>query len=243
MNLYLIILTFYLIQISTTQEQTGTISISNNSYAQVETQSESEIKLTSTHPTSARLRTDENYKTLSNKSSVDIDILNDSSEVDDFSDTGQKTVGLGFDDFVSPKMLSKQSALPPSQFNELKLIKNVFKVPKTRNKKTLPQSLSSLYGDPAMFDRLSNGYSNLTRYQNYFHAFSSLFDHFLWNVSSYSTTLNNLCTEDVNIYLNDLKLHVNWALKASDASGKYRGLFFFDNDYWLGKLKMNLINQ
>jgi hypothetical protein len=26
----------------------------------------------------------------------------------------------------------------------------------------------------------------------------------------------------------------DWALKVSDASGRYRGMFFFDNSYWLG---------
>lgn len=233
-----------LIQISTAQDQTGTVSqhvISDSKFAKplnnkshAGALSESEIAVTSTHPSGARLRADENYKTPSRKSD-DIDIMNDSSE--DLSDANQK-LGLGFDDFVLPKAVEKEFS-PLSYLDQLKSMENVFKVPKSRNKKTLPQPLRSSQVDPSMTEPFSFG-GNLTQYQNDFHAFTSLYDHFLWNSSSF-TAVNNLCLEDIKKYLNALKSHASWAIKVSDASGKYRGLFFFDNDYWLGKSMIYLL--
>ncbi|CRK99548.1 CLUMA_CG012865, isoform A [Clunio marinus] len=67
-----------------------------------------------------------------------------------------------------------------------------------------------------------------------FHAFTQLFDHFMWNIGSFKTLLNGKCFNDVQIYLNELKMSTAWGLRISDASGRYRGQFFFLNDFWLG---------
>lgn len=242
MILVIILLTSCAYHLSSAKEQAGNISpqtISNSSFVKsfynkthADTQSESETNVTSTHP-SVRLQTDDNSETLSNNSTVDIDALNDSSEVYDNSDTSQTLGSPGLDDLVLPKVFEESSS-PLSHLGQLKATKNVFKVPKTKNKKTLRQPLKSLHGDPTIKDS-SAEYSNITRNQNYFHSFTSLYDHFLWDTSSFAK-VNNVCVEDINIYLKALKGHASWALKASDASGKYRGLFLFDNDYWLGKL-------
>lgn len=211
-----------------------------NEKTQVEAQSESEITVTSRHAlkSNTSLRLDKNYATLENDSSDDLDLLNDSAEVDDTIATGSSTgfeISGNDDEIVLPKRWMEAPTVEPKQAGSKK---NIFKVPKSRNKKTLPQS--NMNSIALMnYDDLSknvNDESSHSSYKNYFHALASIYDHFLWNTSSFNTVTRS-CIKDVNLYITDLKAAKSWALKASDASGRYRGLFFSDNDYWLGSKK------
>lgn len=225
---FLFLITCVFIERSLAEEPTGTILpevINNSSIAKpfynitrAEAQSESETKVT-THPSSLRLHTIESYKSINDKPPADIDILNDSSEVDDIG-------GTSFKDFALPNNVHEDPSTHPE---DNKTTKHVFKVPKNRNKKTMSQGNLNF-----ATNEFSSGLSNSTLYQNYFHAFEKLYDHFVWDTSSFRN-VNYLCSESISIYLSALKEHTSWALKVSDASGKYRGLFFFENDYWLGK--------
>lgn len=107
---------------------------------------------------------------------------------------------------------------------DIESVKNnhVFKVSNLKHKKTIPQARTS-----------DNDAVNRKNQYNSFHLFTDMFDHFEWKKESL-TLLSKFCLEDINKYLEALRRSEEWALKASDASGRYRGLFFFENDYWLG---------
>ncbi|KAG5682446.1 hypothetical protein PVAND_011798 [Polypedilum vanderplanki] len=176
-----------------------------------------------------------NYKKLfsDSPSDLDLDILNDSSEIIDDS----KEIALNFDDFVSQKELSASIKDNETSFKTNGA--NVFKVPKTKMKKTIASKHSSIKNEPFINDFNSELLfaikdDNLTGYDTYFHAFTHLYDHNKWNINSFSFDITKTCLKDVKKYLNDLKLSRDWALKVNDASGKYRGLFFFENSFWLG---------
>lgn len=216
-----------------------------------ESHSESEIE--STQSTS---HFNENYKLLS-QSSADLEILNDSAEViddalnddaiDGLAGIPIKKEGSRFDEFVLPDEFTKthetSSKVPHS---DEKYFVNVFKVPKSKTKKTLPQTQStrslghsSIRNEPSVNDfngeklfALPDG--NFSRYQNYFHAFTNLYDHNFWDANAFVGSISKDCLSDVKIYLNDLRESKDWAIKVADASGRYRGQFYFENDYWLG---------
>jgi hypothetical protein len=46
--------------------------------------------------------------------------------------------------------------------------------------------------------------------------------------------MSSSCAEDMKTYMIALRRSEEWALKINDASGRYRGLYFFANDFWLG---------
>lgn len=186
-------------------------------------QGESEIMVAASNASHAKtgLPFDENYETLLNgKASSDIDLLNDSAEVDDAIEE--------FKEFALPKEMTRTPAKKHQSFP----FKNVYKVPK-KVTKSVPRAASLRSGhtvndfNPEAFSLKEN--SN----QSYFHVFSNLYDHFMWSTSSLMS-LSEPCLSDMSLYLNELKHSTDWAIRASDASGRYRGLFFFDNDYWLG---------
>lgn len=184
---------------------------------------------------SSELEFSENYKQMLSESSSILDLLNDSAEVVDEDES--KTNGLKFDDFVSKKELENSLGFG-SKVNDSFM--NVYKVPKSKNKKTISTvKHSSIKNDAIVNDFNSESLfafndGNLSSYDTYFHAFQHLFDHSRWNANSFRLDISKTCFKDVQIYLNALTLSVEWSLKMSDASGRYRGLFFFDNAYWLG---------
>lgn len=184
------------------------------------------------------MKFNDNYKNiLSDSSSTDLDILNDSSEVTDKNDELSRDVALKFDDFVSKKEL--ELSLEDGRKMLESSLMNVFKVPKSKTKKTLSSRHSSIKNEPIVNDfnselLFSVNDGNLTDYETYFHAFTLLFDHSRWNVNSFSLAINKACLKDVQTYLNDLSLSKDWALMASDTSGRYRGQFYFDNAFWMG---------
>lgn len=199
---------------------------------QLDAQSESETagtKLESQSNTS--LKFDEEYKALlSGESPATLDLLNDSAEVDDAINDESDDTPDPFDELVLPSM-----GTPTSKPRQDDSNKNVYKVPKSGSKKYMkPMEGASMKRNGPTFDYLlANANGNSTQYENHFHAFISMFDHYHWNVSSLAS-LSAACARDVSSYLTDLMSYRGWAIKASDASGRYRGQFFFDNDFWLG---------
>lgn len=186
------------------------------------------------------LKFDENYKKLLSESSSDLDIKNDSAEVID-EDKGftldSKKNGLKFDDFVSKKELEESLGDDEKSLDTAFI--NVFKVPKTKTKKTFSAKHSSIKNEPVINDFNSEllfalNEENFTSYETYFHAFTHLYDHNKWNVNMFSINIGKMCLRDMKTYLNDLRLSKNWAVKVSDASGRYRGQFFFENSFWVG---------
>jgi hypothetical protein len=187
------------------------------------------------------LQFSDNYKKVLADSSATLDLLNDSAEVndDDELSLNEKGTGLKFDDFVPQKELQKSIGFGPIINDSLA---NVYKVPKSKNKKTISTiKHSSMKNEPVVNDFNSEFFfalndGNLTSYDTYFHAFTHLYDHNNWNTNTFSLDVSKACLKDVQIYLNALHLSRDWAVKVSDASGKYRGLFYFENAFWLGSL-------
>lgn len=186
------------------------------------------------------LQFSDNYKQMLTESSSELDLLNDSAEViddDASSSVTDKNSGLKFDDFVPEKELKKSIGYGPLPNDSFV---NVYKVPKSKSKKTISTiKHSSIKNEPIINDFNSEllfavNDGNLTTYDTYFHAFTHLFDHNKWNANTFSLDVNKPCLKDVQIYLNALHMSLPWAVKVSDASGRYRGQFYFENAYWLG---------
>lgn len=197
------------------------LSITNQGHAQNSSESDAGLKFS------------ENYKQMLTESSSELDLLNDSAEVVDEDES--KTGGLKFDDFVSQKELKSSIGFGP-KINDT--FKNVFKVAK--NKKTISTiKHSSIKNDAVINDFNSESLfsfsdGNMSDYDTYFHAFQHLFDHSRWNPNAFRLDIGKTCLKDVQTYLNALSTSQDWAIKVSDASGRYRGMFYFDNFYWLG---------
>lgn len=103
---------------------------------------------------------------------------------------------------------------------------------------------SGLYSDK-LIDR-KNVYQNeqdlldhnklFRRKKSFFEEFTHVFDHFNWSSDMINRThIKENCRVELNEYLHALKSGSEpWAFKVSDASGRYRGTYLFDNDFWLG---------
>ncbi|CAG9765093.1 unnamed protein product [Ceutorhynchus assimilis] len=63
--------------------------------------------------------------------------------------------------------------------------------------------------------------------------FSGLFDQNQWN-NHLGVLKNQTCKRNMEFYIGKLKNGSSWAAKMYDASGRYNGLFFMGNDFWLG---------
>ncbi|TDG39414.1 hypothetical protein AWZ03_014168 [Drosophila navojoa] len=71
---------------------------------------------------------------------------------------------------------------------------------------------------------------------NYFQIVTNLYDHFYWQISEIRTSVRTGCGLEMQAYLTGLHSNYEWAQKAYDASGRYRGQLLFGNDKWLGQL-------
>ncbi|KAH8420432.1 hypothetical protein KR009_010307, partial [Drosophila setifemur] len=71
---------------------------------------------------------------------------------------------------------------------------------------------------------------------NYFQIVSNLYDHFYWQISEIRTSVRTACGLEMQAYLTALHSSYEWAQKAYDSSGRYRGQLLFGNDKWLGQL-------
>lgn len=185
---------------------------------QVETKSESATAVaTNALKSNNTLQIDRSNKIMKTPASLEIE--NDSSE--NFDSEEDESTKSDFDELTltQTRKNSSESFFPSSN-------KNVYKVPRKDSSKKTEKSFSpNIARSPRM-------QSN----EKYFQIFVSLFDHYAWNIPSLESTLHQSpqCFKEVEHYLNQLKLSKDWAMKTIDASGRYRGMFFFENDYWLG---------
>ncbi|KAH8361177.1 hypothetical protein KR200_009194, partial [Drosophila serrata] len=75
---------------------------------------------------------------------------------------------------------------------------------------------------------------------NYFQIVANLYDHFYWQISEIRTSVRTACALEMQAYLTALHSSNEWAQKAYDSSGRYRGQLLFGNDKWLGQLSFCL---
>lgn len=238
----------------TRNEDASKVSFINK---KLDTVGESEINIAST--TSSAV-TSEDYRMLLGESSSIEDLLNDSSEVMDSPLNSDVDDSLGgglsipqhgefggsrFDEFVLPDDFPQNTGtMKPKAENFIN--KNIYKVPKSKTKKANPLSMfmSSIndsnkhyendFNSEKLTNNLKKNSTHLGTYNNYFQAFTSLYEHNLWKSESLTQLISNECLSDLTFYLQSLKESKDWALKTTDASGRYQGQFFFGNDYWLG---------
>lgn len=107
-------------------------------------------------------------------------------------------------------------------------------------------------------EKLVANKTSFYKYNSVFQMFINMYDHYFWNAEDLARNISKDCADDLRTYLEDLKMGKIWALKGknlyhkilreifrtsrlitksllvSDASGRYNGLSFFDNDSWLG---------
>ena len=69
--------------------------------------------------------------------------------------------------------------------------------------------------------------------QSEFQTFTNLYNHNLWKISA-NLNISSQCSTELKNYLLDLKESKHYAIKVSDASGRYRGDFIMQNNFWLG---------
>ncbi|XP_031632725.1 uncharacterized protein LOC116346685 [Contarinia nasturtii] len=69
-----------------------------------------------------------------------------------------------------------------------------------------------------------------------FRFITNLYDQYEWDADELRKVLSPRCASDMYVYLDALIKGKIWAAKASDASGRYRGQFMFDNNHWLGSI-------
>lgn len=163
---------------------------------------------------------DNKYKLLlSGDFPSELDIMNDSSEIDRPSDE-HDILSSDEDDFFKLKFPEKDMKTG-LKFDRKSENQNIYKVPKSRAgvKKFISSSLRNSSSEK----------------QSNFQQFTHLYDHFTWNFENLnSSEMSGMCREDIQLFLNSLRNSDEWAVKASDASGRFRGLFYFDNEFWLG---------
>ncbi|XP_055843841.1 uncharacterized protein LOC129910468 [Episyrphus balteatus] len=101
-------------------------------------------------------------------------------------------------------------------------------------------SISTFFGDT---DENSTA-DALRSHINVFQLMVNLYDHFFWQPSELKTKVSSACAMDINAYLSALNSNYEWAQKAYDSSGHYRGQLFFGSNKWLGQRQCCIeINQ
>ncbi|XP_055913779.1 uncharacterized protein LOC129947292 isoform X2 [Eupeodes corollae] len=92
-------------------------------------------------------------------------------------------------------------------------------------------SISTFFGDTEDNSTTDALHSHI----NVFHLMVNLFDHFFWQLSEIRKKVSPACSVEINSYLLALNNNVEWAQKAYDSSGHYRGQLFFGSNKWLGQ--------
>ena len=197
---------------------------------------------------------------LGERSSIE-DLLNDSAEVMDSPLNSDAEDGLGgglsilqnsgfggtrFDEFVLPDELPQNTGTIKPKVEDFSN-KNIYKVPKSKTKKAPTMNVKSMssksdtrkhyvndFNSEKLTSNLEKNKTHLGTYNNYFQAFTSLYEHNLWNAEALTHFISKDCLSDLTFYLQSLKESKEWALKTTDSSGRYQGQYFFGNDYWLG---------
>lgn len=103
--------------------------------------------------------------------------------------------------------------------------KNIYRVtssvPKVRNRPSKSPSVGQPTNSTAAVDHS-------------FQFIMELFDHRKWRAEPIGKQTDTDCGRDMRIYLEALKAETRWALEAMDQSGRYRGLYMFGNEMWVG---------
>lgn len=136
-----------------------------------------------------------------------------------------------------PNITESVLKIKRNEKHNIDTVSHVYQVPQDRIIKNLVTgSWTNSYGDSVKFSKLrntqDNNSSNVTG--NLFQVFISLYDHYLWNISTIKLGVSYDCSADMELYLRQLHTETIWALKVSDSSGRYGGQSFFGNDFWLG---------
>ncbi|XP_053951465.1 uncharacterized protein LOC128858913 [Anastrepha ludens] len=95
-------------------------------------------------------------------------------------------------------------------------------------------SISHYFGADTIVDEVNATAASLQT-ANFFQIITNLYDHFYWQASEIRTKVTTACGLEMQAYLTGLHGNFNWAQRAYDASGRYRGQLFFGNDKWLGQ--------
>lgn len=245
----------------TSNEDASKVSFMNEKLDAVR---ESEINITTTTSSStvaAAVTTSDEYRMLLGETSSIEDLLNDSAEVMDSPLNSDAEDGLGgglsilqnsafgssrFDEFVLPDDLPQNTGTIKPRVEDFSN-KNIYKVPKSKTKKAPTMNVKAMssksdtkkhYVNDFNSEKLTNNFENnkthLGTYNNYFQAFTSLYEHNLWQAETLTHLISKECLSDLTFYLQSLKESKEWALKTTDSSGRYQGQYFFGNDYWLG---------
>ena len=205
--------------------------------------------------------TSDDYRMLLGETSSIEDLLNDSAEVMDSPLNSDAEDGLGdglsiiqnsafggsrFDEFVLPDDLPENTGTMKPKAEDFSN-KNIYKVPKSKTKKAPTMNVKSMpsksdtrkhyvndFNSEKLTSNLEKNKTHLGTYNNYFQAFTSLYEHNLWQAETLAHFISKECLSDLTFYLQSLKESKEWALKTTDSSGRYQGQYFFGNDYWLG---------
>ncbi|XP_026846679.1 uncharacterized protein LOC6603580 [Drosophila persimilis] len=106
--------------------------------------------------------------------------------------------------------------------------------------KTLGSTINSItryLGSNASAVGVNNSMAeSIYRSPNYFQIVANLYDHFYWQIAEIRTNVRTSCGLEMQAYLTALHSSYEWAQKAYDSSGRYRGQLLFGNDKWLGQL-------
>ncbi|XP_030381995.1 uncharacterized protein LOC115629634 [Scaptodrosophila lebanonensis] len=97
-------------------------------------------------------------------------------------------------------------------------------------------SISRYLGNNSTASLNTSNAESLYGSANYFQIVTNLFDHFYWQIAEIRTNVRTGCGLEMQAYLTALHASYEWAQRAYDASGRYRGQLFFGNDKWLGQL-------
>lgn len=140
-------------------------------------------------------------------------INNDSSDLND-----------DFDSFVFPESSTEPN---PSKMETEIDLDHIYRVPikPKKYKKHENQNGTSYSSVPSKY--VYKHFSN-------FHLFINLYDHHLWDSEKIRANVTEQCGKDMKNYLSKLRNGMPVALKASDSSGRYGGMYFFGNDFWMG---------
>ncbi|XP_039153839.1 uncharacterized protein LOC6724755 isoform X2 [Drosophila simulans] len=131
---------------------------------------------------------------------------------------------LGSKPLMAPKL--SRDLLKQSGDNEMQL-------------KTLGSTINSIHrylGTTANGTGNGSAVESLYGQANYFQLVANLYDHFYWQISEIRTNVRTGCGLEMQAYLTALHSSYEWAQKAYDSSGRYRGQLLFGNDKWLGQL-------
>ncbi|XP_063709140.1 uncharacterized protein LOC134837684 [Culicoides brevitarsis] len=137
-------------------------------------------------------------------------INNDNSDLND-----------DFDSFVFPESSTDAVSSTKNDTSDLKP-DHIFRVPKVKKYK----KAENVTNMPIMK-------SSYLHFHN-FHLFINMYDHHLWDAEKIKANVSDQCGKDMKNYLGKVRNGVPVALKASDSSGRYGGIYFFGNDFWMG---------